>query len=698
VSEEEPRPTTSPRLAALERRLTALWYGLARFLGLASAEELSFFILTPLVGLATGFAGVAIYNILDWVQHTVWQSNGTLLEAAYESSLATPWRNVLAPVIGGIGVFLIVWISKTRVKGGGMSVIIESVALKGGRVPLKDTLLREIAGIATVGTGGSLGREGPLIRTGAMIGSIIGLTGGVSGRRLKVLVAAGCAAGMAAAYNAPVGGAIFAMEVILGNFALEVFGPIVVASVLATQVARAFRVNHPVYDMGPIYELKKAWELPWYLVLGVVSGPISVFFQRGVRSADRFFDNMPVVPVAARPIVGMALLGVLGIACPYVYGNGFDTVQRALHGELSVGLLLLLPLVKILATSLTLGSGCSGGLFTPALFVGGLLGGAFGCFVQVVMPGAAPPAAYALAGMAAITAGTSHAPISAILIIFEMTGRYEAILPLMLAAMGSAAIARRMTRHSIYTESLAKRGIELPSRLEEFVLETIRVSEVVRPDREVVGVREKLDDDLLERFFRSKRSHIFVVDEQGHFAGAVTLHELGPVLADPSGFKGVVAADVLDPSYPTVRETDRLAGALGAFARAEGDSLPVVDERAMLKGIIAKQDVLALYSQEVLGQPALLARIGPEAAMGASYVPLPEGFHLRELPVPDALVGRSLVEINLPQRLGIWVLAVVRSDEAGRERRELANATTVLARGDRLVVLGSAGGIDQLAG
>jgi CIC family chloride channel protein len=702
VSGPEGAPNARRRgLRRLERRAQAGWLSFARLLGLDSREDLNFLILAPLVGLATGFTGLAIYWLIDLVQHLLWSSPGHMLAAA-ESA---PWKLcIAAPVFGGAIVALLIKITGAEVRGHGMSGLIEAVALRGGRMAAGPAILREIAGIATVGSGGSLGREAPLIRVGATIGSFLGQTGGVHGRRLKLLLACGAAAGMAAAYNAPYGGALFAMEVILGNFALDIVGPVVIASVLSNLVATTFHTHDPVYFV-PQYRLVSPWEIVAYFVLGLLSGPLSIGFARGLRVGDWFFARLSRIPKTVRPLIGMALVGAIGIGFPWIYGNGFDTVDLALHettdpvpGLPHFGFLMLLalPAVKLLATAITLGSGCSGGLFTPTLLVGGLLGGAFGTIVHTLFPnGSAEPGAYALVGMAAITAGTSQAPISAIFIIFEMTHRYDVILPLMVSAMTSAIVARRMHPHSIYTDSLARRGIVLPSRLEEIVLETIRVNEVARSDHETVPPGEPLEK-VLKRFFRSRRTHLFVVDALGIFRGAVSFHDLEPAVSSPQQFQGVVAQDLVDAEFPTTRSEESLARALDTFAHAEGDWLPVVDGDNRFRAILGKSDLLRLYAQEVLGRPALLAKIAPDGEARATFVPLPPGFQLLELDAPEELAGKTLLELELPQRYGLWVLAIVRRDEHGREHRLLATASTKLEATDRLVIMGAVGGIGKL--
>lgn len=678
----------------LTTKAEARWEPMARALGLASGDDLTFILLVPLVGLLTGLVAVAIYKTLDLVQNLAWWywSNKPLLEAIKE---APPWQRIAAPTLGGVIVTLIVLITRMEVRGHGMSGIIEAVALRGGRVPALPAIVRELAGIATVGTGGALGREGPMIRTGAMLGSVMGRTW-LSGRQLKILVGCGAAAGMAAAYNSPIGAAIFAMEVILGNFALELFGPIVVASVCSTAVARALRGSHPVYDI-PHYTIVSGWELPLFLLLGCAAGIASVGITRGVRGGETLFDRLVwFAPKPVRPILGMALVGVIGIKFPEVYGNGFDVVNDALHEQISPAWLLVIPAVKMIATAITLGSGCSGGLFTPTLLVGALLGGAFGCAAHAIAPGAvSSPGAYALVGMAAITAGTSHAPVSSILIVFEMTGDYDVILPLMLASIASAIVAKRIYPQSIYTESLARRGVKISSRLEEIVLEARTVDELTRQDVVTVAPDAPLSI-VLTRLAEARRVHAFVVDQEKRYLGAVSLHDLVHAARTPAEApEPAVALDAIDPRFPTLKTGERLTAALKTLARVDAERLPVVDAQGMLRGSLAKRDVLAVYEQEVLGTQTLLARIGATTEQ-ARYIQLPPGLSVREVIVPEEFLGRTLGDLALPRRFGLWAIAIERLIDGGLVRSS-ASASTILERGDRLVLLGTDAGYSTLA-
>ena len=702
---EDPRPSSPERRlprarrpwqARLARWCAIRWFALARRLGLSSREELTFAVMAPTIGVLTGLTALAITWAISAVQGLCWGRDGTktLLELATE---APTWVKVAAPVSGGIVLAILILVFRQEVRGHGMSGIIEAVALKGAHIAPGPAILREVAGIATVGSGGSLGREGPMIRTGSMLASYFGQLVGLEGRRLKILVGCGAAAGMAAAYNAPVGAALFAMEVILGNFAVEIFGPVVIASVLATVIVRAVRGDAAVY-LIPHYDLVSAWELPAYLLLGILGGFLSVAFTRGVRSGERLFAKMPFIGNVTKPIIGMAIVGAIGIVFPEVYGNGFDAVNLALHEKFSLWMLAALPLVKMLATGTTLGAGGAGGLFTPALFVGALTGGLFGTAVQAVLGvKAASYGAYALVGMGAITAGTSHAPISSLIVIFEMTGHDSKILvPLMLATMASTYVARKLYPHSIYTEALARRGISLPSRLEELVMETLTAGTVLRRGGDTASSRTPLKT-LVERFLASRQKHLHVVDD-GVFLGAVSLHDVKHVIKDGS-LDGVIAADLVDRDHPFVFAEDRLSRVLGVFAEQDVDRLPVVEGNPpRFLGLVTKQDLLRVYAQEVLRRPARLARIVREDGdeTRTDFVELPPGYEIREIEIPPDFAGRRLSELEMPKRLGVWVIAVRRRNERGDWERTLATAETRLATGDRVLGLGLTESLDKV--
>jgi CIC family chloride channel protein len=664
---------------------------MARRFGLATREERLFFLLIPLVGLLAGALGLLVTKLIAVLQTALWGSGEEILTRARN---APPWLRVVAPAIGGGAVGLLVWRAKAAVGGHGTSRLLEAVALRGGRIEPRPVLYSAAAGVATVASGGSLGREGPMIGLGAMIGSWLGQRVKLPPHRLKVLVGCGAAAGMAAIYNTPIGGALFAMEVILGNFALDIFGPVVIASVLSTFVARSFRGAAPIYA-APGYTLVSGWELVAYFGLGIVAAVVSVLFVQVMRLVANLFARLSWLPLALRPVVGMTLVGVLGLSVPYVYGNGFDTITLALHEKLPLLLLLALPAAKLLATALTAGSGGSGGLFTPSLFLGALVGGAYGWGAHALWPNVTGPyGAYAAVGMAAIAAGTSHAPISAILILFEFTGNYDLILPLMLATITSSLIARRMSRHSLYTDSLARRGVDLTMRMEEAVLAGLSAKDLLRQDGETLRLDEPYRQ-VVDRFLNTRRQRLFVIDEEGRLRGAVSLHDIKHTLANPE--QPATARELMVPVPMALRESDRLHRAAEAFAQQDFERLPVVGEGGRYRGLLAKRDLLAVYAQEVLGRPALLATfVSSNDGASRNYVELPPDFSVRRIELPARFAGKTLADARLPQSTGTRVLEILRRTGPGGEERVIPGASTVLEAGDALLLLGPTAAIETL--
>lgn len=686
--------------------LRALDFTLARRFGLATREDRVFFALIAGVGVVGGLLGVATDRLIAAIQSLLWGKEGELLEVARQ---VPRWVVVAAPAIGGAVIGLILWMGRRLgqqpAAGEGMSSLIEAVALHGGRIPPRPVLINALAAIVTVGSGGSLGREGPMIRLGAMIASWSGGRLRVPPHRIKILIGCGAASGLAAAYNIPIGGALFAMEVILGNFALEIFGPIVVSSVIATVISRSLTGNVPLYA-APGYALVNGWELLLYVGLGIVGALASVLFVVAIRLGRQLFRRMRWIPRPFHPVLGMTLLGLIGLSVPYALGGGYGTANLALTGNLelpvqlnlpggfTIAFLLGLALVKLAATALTTGSGGSGGLFTPSLLFGALVGGAYGFWMHSLWPEIASPyGAYAAVGMAAIMAGTSHAPISAILILFEFTGNYDLILPLMVASIISSLLSRRIRRYSIYTEPLHRKGIELPWRMEEAVLAGLKADDLARLDPDTLRPETKYGD-LVEKFLATHRQRLFVVGGDQKLLGAVSLHDIKHALENPGGLTAVVAHDLMIPAGNVIRQGERLHRATEIFAKSDFERLPVVDAAGTFLGVLAKRDLLAVYAQEVLGRPALLATfVSSDEDAGGSrhYVEIPPDFALRQVPVPPFLAGKTLAEAGLPQRFGSRVIEVRRDEKA-----ILPAGDTRLEAGDLLTLLGPTATLDKL--
>jgi CIC family chloride channel protein len=601
-----------------------------------------------------------------------------------------------APTVGGLLIAGIVLVAREPVGGRGMSTLIEAVALSGGRLKMRQVTLSALAAVATVGCGGSLGREGPMIRLGAGISSWLGQKTGLPPYRLKILAGCGAAAGFAAAYNVPIGGALFAMEVILGSFALEIFGPIVIASVMSTLLSRAAESDTLSYAL-PGAALESPWEILAYVGLGLVGALAAIVFTLGVRGVARIFQRATFLPSALKPVVGMAALGGFALLVPEVLGSGRVTIDEALNGRLPLAILLLLPAAKLLATALTLGSGGAGGLFTPSLFFGALVGGAYGWGVHSVFPSLTGGyGAYAAVGMAAVAAGSSHAPLSAILILFEFTGNYQLVLPLMVASIVSSFVAKWLYPYSVYTEPLQRRGVDLAWRMEEAALAGMRVDDLVRDDHETLRADAPYRK-IVDRFLSTRRHRLFVITADDRLDGAVSLHDIKHALLDTEALGHVLAHDLTMPVDQTLRVDDRLHRAAEAFARSDFERLPVLDSEERFRGIVAKRDLLAVYAQEVLGRPAMLSTYVASDQPGkrGQAVELPPDFALRSVETPENLVGRTLAEIDLPRRIGVRVIEIKRPTRAGPEWI-VPDAMTVMAAGDLLVVLGPTASVEGL--
>ncbi|MEO8276626.1 MAG: chloride channel protein [Thermoanaerobaculia bacterium] len=680
---------------ALRKFLRRMEFFVARRFALSTREDRIFFALVPTIGLVAGALAVIVQRLSEWLRVLLWGYT-----PSYEFAVRTGisgWRVLLALVTGGVLVAILQRLAKAPLATHGVSSLVEAVALHGGRLAVKPVLYSAAASIATVGAGGSLGREGPMLRLGAAVSSWLGQRLGLPSRRLKILLGCGTAAGFAAAYNVPIGGSLFAMEVILGSFALEIFGPIVVAAVLATMLARAAESSAPIYPLAG-YALASPWEIGFHFGLGLVGAVSAVAFVLGVRVVARMFRAVAVVPEGLLPIVGLALLAGLGFFWPEVLGNGFSTITSALREGYTLKMLALLAALKLVATALTAGSGCPGGHFTPSLCFGALVGGAYGDLVHTAFPHAtASSGSYVAVGMAAVAAGSSHAPLSAILILFELTGNYDLILPLMIASIVSSMTAKRLYPYSIYTEPLQRRGVELSWRMEEAALAGLRVEAMLRDDLETLLPNASYAE-VVDKFLGTKRQRLFVVDSAKKLLGFISLHDIKHALRETESLSVVLAHDLMSPVTTTLEISDRLHRAAEDFARSDFERLPVLAADGTFAGVLAKRDLLAVYAQEVLGRPAVLSTFAASDQPGArgNAVELPPDFSLRSIPVTAELDGRTLAECAMPQRYAVRVIEIHRPAPGGPEWI-VPDAATILAFGDELVILGPTQRVDALA-
>lgn len=396
------------------------------------------------------FTGYDDYSGMGRIASTHWPSLGF-------------WFLLLAPVAAGAVYGPIVYRFAPEARGHGVPEVMYAVSHRGGRIAPRVTLVKALASALCIGGGGSVGREGPIVQIGSAAGSTIAQILRLDVSRIRLLVACGAAGGIAATFNTPLAGPFFAMELILRDFAAESFGAVVLSSVTASVVGRAL-LGDETFLALPAFAVRSPAEYPLYLALGVAVGLVGVGFSKLLYLVEDGCDWVWRGPEWARPAVGGLFLGGLLIALPQMYGVGYPVLQNAVHGQYLIGMLLVLMVGKMFATSLTIGIGGSGGVFAPTLFVGAMAGTAFGTVAHQIFPRLTEaPGAYGLIGMGAALGGATRAPITAVIILFELTGQYSIILPLMLAVAIAAGTGRLLSRDTIYTAKLWRRGIDLDS-------------------------------------------------------------------------------------------------------------------------------------------------------------------------------------------------------------------------------------------
>ena len=560
------------RIQLSELQVTLAWAGVIGFTG--GAASVAFRKLVQLVHWA--FTQQTDPGVVESFEHLAW------------------WQRLVVPAIGGAIAGFILYLG-TRISSRKSSTdYMEAIALGDGVVPARLSLVKIFSALFTIASGGSIGREGPIVQLSAMLASVIGRIRKIPTLQLRVLVGCGAAAGIASAYNAPIGGAMFVAEIVLGSMSMETFGPLVFSSVIATLTVRNFLGSDPLYEIQmPGVKLNSNWEIIPYLFLGVVSGLAAPWFLRLLRISETLFSKL-TLPRFARMGLGGLIVGALAIFYPETCGNGYSVINGILHGHyLWYGLLFIL-LFKLAGTAATFGSGAVGGVFTPTLFVGACIGSLFCAAVRNVWHG--PPLvtdAFALVGMGAFLAGTTHAPIMAIIILFELTLDYAIIPPLMLACVVSHYVSLGFKEKSIYAESLKRKGAGDFDRQ----LSSLSVSDLMKKDPGTVPEDARFTD-IAHYFATHRYNYLYVVDTAHRFRGAISMHDIKNYLNDLDLAGIVIARDIMRENFPTVAPFDSLAEALGKFSKFDGERLPVTDTGAQLFGTVSKTDVLLALAEK----------------------------------------------------------------------------------------------------
>lgn len=703
ASPNQGRTPTFPGWRSLTRKATWQWLiHLARngFERIVFYQPLFLLVTAMVIGILCGFGAVGFHHLIHFFQHLFWGQGDVTAEVLK----STPWwMLLLVPAAGGLLVGPIVRFVAPEARGHGVPEVMLAVARNNGTIRGRIVFAKALTSALTIASGGSAGREGPIIQIGGAIGSKVGQLLRCSGQHLRTFAGCGAAAGLAATFNAPIAATLFTVEVIVGEYSVLQFTPIVISAVMATVISRHFWGSEPVFSV-PEYELVSSWEFGPYILLGLLSGFMALALMKVLFRIEDRFDNDKKLPRWLRPAIGGLLLGVIGIWMPQIYGDGYDTVDLVLHNGMIGWFVLLLVFGKLIGTSLTLGSGGSGGVFMPCLFLGAMTGAVVGELAGFTLGGqAGSPGGYALVGMGGIVAGAMHAPITAMVMMFELTGNYTIILPLMTVCILSTMVTNLMQRESIYTLKLARAGIDLFRGRTLDIFRELKVSDCMRKEPPVVDGSLKASD-VLRKMLQIEGGTMYVTDDSGGLYGTIRIQDLKGVLSRPDALEhGVLAVDMADSRAPVCHQDETLRDALLKFEKSGLTELPVVEEPGKkLRGVLPYAELIAHYNEEVLRRDTgdVLARRFASAHESENVVVAP-GVSLRTWNPPPIYIGKTLAEISLPQRFHVQVVMIRKSAVSGSsepERFVLPDRHHVVEPHDQLIVCGKDADVNSLPG
>ena len=561
-------------------------------------QQLILIVLAIITGSAAALGAVVFREAIVLMQSVTF---GAALDKMSEIIGGVPqWHIVAVPTVGGllIGLFIHYFMPGRRPRG--VSDVMEAAALRSGAITLKEGLGAAAVSAASIGVGASVGREGPVVHLGATLSSLVATRLRLSRSQAVTLLGCGVASGVAASFNAPIAGVFFALEVVIGHYALSAFAPIVIAGVVGTIISRLYFGNFPAFVI-PDQSIVSFWEFPAFALLGVVCAVAAIVFLRSIDLSAKLFDRLPVVGWIKTGIAGL-LTGVIALAFPQVLGVGYEATDIALKGQYELAILIALAVAKMAASAICLGGGFGGGIFSPSMFIGAMVGGAFGIVATQIFPHlSSGHAAYTLVGLGAVSGAMLGAPISTILIVFELTADYALTIAVMLAVVIASVITQQVRGHSFFTWQLDRRGINVKGGRERGLMTSTHVEDVmshrftaVPRSLNINGVREKL--------LSAPHSELFVVTEEGALCGTITLADLADGAFDHS-LDGVVnAGDVARLHPPSLEAGSDLNAALGTMQSTGEEHLAVVENHASMKlvGFVHEIDVMLIYNRALL--------------------------------------------------------------------------------------------------
>ena len=555
-------------------------------------------ILAALLGFIAGFASTFFRWMIEFFE-SIFSIKGFSLAGIPPQMY--PFLLPLMPMVGGCFIGLICKFFPNAVKENGVHKVMYAVALNDGKVRKRTITTCAVTSSITIGSGGSAGREGPTVQIGAAVGSALGQWLHLSTERMRVLVGCGAAAGIAASFNAPLAGVLFALEIILGDFTIHTFSPIIIASVIGTVTGRALEGNEVTFNV-PVHELVHPTEIIFYLALGMLCGIVARLFTFTYFYTQALFEEKINIPNYLKPALGGFIVGMISIVLPQILGNGYDFMEQALTGQMFWGLAFILVFMKIMCTSITLGSGGMGGVFAPSLFVGAMLGTAFGSSVHGVGPTrTASPETYSVVGMGAVAGAVMQAPLTNILMLFELTNDYTLILPIMVSCIAASYTYQRFTKHSIYVQYLLNKGINIRHGREVSIMNSVKVRDVMSTEFTTIA-QEMPFRKILETISYSKNFYFPVLDNKGDMTGILSFSDIREMMFEEQLGDLLVAGELSTHKVQVLTPEQNLNEAMEIFSQLDVDQLPVVrnDDKAKVIGMLTRGDVMASYNREIL--------------------------------------------------------------------------------------------------
>lgn len=565
-------------------------------------------LLAIFIGVATGALAVAFRYLLWFATDLCWQESYDLLRAVIHKR----WYVViLTPAIGGLLIGPIIAKFAPETRGTGVPEVISAVVIRDGQIRHRTTLFKMLSSVISIGSGASVGREGPIVHIGASVGSSLAQVVRLSAEWRRVFLACGAAAGIAATFNAPMAGMLFATEIILVDFQISYLSHIAVSTVTATVISHHFLGRLPTFDV-PVFRLGSYWEIPLYFLLGLLAGGIALLFIRSISLIEDAFDRSRL-PIFVRPAIGGLCVGLMAIGWPHVLGVGYQTVNLVLAAKVTLITMTIVVVLKLVATAVSVGSGFSGGIFAPSLVLGALLGGLVGWSANILWPEQATSLpGYALVGMGALVSGATLAPITAIFTIFELTYSFEIILPLMISCIGSLLVVQKFSGFSVYEVRLLRQGVKIRRGRDLNLLRSMRVVDYMEKEFETVRTDTHLGE-LIQKVQDSPYPHFLVMDEKNELVGMLSLRDLQSVLSDIGDLcELVVASEIMTSHVFHIFPEDNLEKAFEVFEGKQISTLPVVNPFSprQVLGVLKKDRLLHVYNEKIL-KTGVLYKIPP---------------------------------------------------------------------------------------